>query len=209
MRRGRKVLMELGSEWLEARVAAGLAQEKLGIAIGMSGTKIGRIEHGRLPSLSILDAHELSAMLGLDLSIRLYPAGSPLRDEAQARRLRGILEHVRPPLRYRVDVPLAQHPDQPRDMRAWDAVLYGHGERTAIELESRLRDLQATVRRHALKRRDDPVDHFLMAVADTRTNRRVIYEFGALLPDLPRLRTGTVLKLLSAGQHPPTGFILV
>ncbi|MEO6349652.1 MAG: hypothetical protein ABIP53_03285 [Candidatus Limnocylindrales bacterium] len=68
--------------------------------------------------------------------------------------------------------------------------------------------MQATTRRHNEKRRDDPIDHFLLVVADTRHNRRVMAEFASLLGDLPRLRTATVLQLLQDGKHPPTGWIL-
>ncbi len=79
--------------------------------------------------------------------------------------------------------------------------------RTGIELEARVRDVQAVTRRHALKRRDDPVDSFLLVLADTRSNRRVMDVYGDLLRHLPRLRTANVLAALRAGEHPPTGLI--
>jgi hypothetical protein len=88
-------------------------------------------------------------------------------------------------------------------------MLYGGARRTAIELEMRLRDAQAMIRRHSLKRRDDPVDGFLLVIAATRTNRHVLAEFADLLPDLPRLRTQLVLAALENGEHPPSGIILI
>lgn len=209
IRRGRKQLQEFASEVFEARMAAGLSQEALGGAVDMSATKVSRIEHGKLSSLSILDASQLAAVLGLDLWLRVFPTGSPIRDAGQAKRMGRLLQNVGPPLKYRTDVPLPERPDQPRDMRAWDAVLYGHGKRTGVELEARLRDVQWTARRHALKRRDDPVDAFLLVVADTQANRRVLAEYGDLLADLPRMGTAKVLKTLRAGVHPPTGLILL
>jgi len=88
-------------------------------------------------------------------------------------------------------------------------MIYGHGERTGVEFERRLYDIQAQLRRYNLKRRDDPVGHFLLVIANTRANRRVANEFSDLLTDLPRHRTATILGMLRAGQHPPTGLILL
>ena len=90
------------------------------------------------------------------------------------------------PLSFRIEVPLPSGSER-WERRAWDAMLYGLGERTAIELEMRLRDVQAVRRRHELKRRDDPTEHFLLLVADTRHNRRVVAEFAELFA-APRLR---------------------
>ena len=173
----------------------------------MSGDKVWKIEHQVQPSLSIEDACGMGALLGLDVVIRAFPNGAPIRDASQAGRLLRLLGNVGPPLRHRTDAPLPRR-DGVTELRAWDALLEGSGKRTGIELESRLADVQETTRRHNLKRRDDPVDHFLLVVADTRHNRRVIAEFGPLLAALPRLRTASVLAALRAGRHPPTGLIL-
>jgi len=174
----------------------------------MSADKVWRIENERQRSLAIVDACEMAAVLGLDWSARAYPNGATVRDAGQARRLLPILEAVAAPLSHGTDVTLPRTDDAP-ELRAWDAVIYGNGERTGIELESRLTDTQATVRRINLKRRDDPVDHFVLAIADTRHNRRVLAEFSSLFAALPRLRTASVLKALREGRHPPTGIILV
>ena len=88
-------------------------------------------------------------------------------------------------------------------------MILGAGRRTGVELEMRLRDAQAAERRINLKRRDDPVDGFLLLIADTRTNRRVLREFPDLFGDLARLRQRTVIAALEAGEHPPTGLLLV
>ena len=156
-----------------------------------------------------MDASRVASVLGLELVVRVYPGGAPLRDAAHAERLRRVLSHVRPPLRYRLDVPLPQRSDQPPEQRGWDAMLYGHARRTGIELETRLRDVQATTRRQAMKRRDDPVDGFLLVLADTRTNRRLYAENADLWPELPRLRTRRVLAAMEAGEHPPSGIVFI
>ena len=73
----------------------------------------------------------------------------------------------------------------------------------------RLRDAQAVERRIGLKLRDDPPDRFLLLVADTRHNRRVIAAYPGLFADLPRPRPTAVFRALEAGIHPPTGILFV
>jgi transcriptional regulator with XRE-family HTH domain len=206
--RARRINAELASEFRHVRVESAISQRELGRRLGMSADKIWKFEHERLPSLSIADACSIGALLGLDVSVRAYPNGARLRDAGQAPRLLKLLANVGAPLSYRTDVPLPRR-DDARELRAWDAVVVGRDERTAIELESRIMDVQATTRRHNLKRRDDPVDNFLLVVADTKHNRRVLSEFAGLLADLPRLRTANVLADLRAGRHPDTGLILL
>ena len=205
--RADRIRRELGYEIRRARLRAGLGQVEVGHRARCSASKVSRLETGRLARLTIDDAARVAAVVGLDLTARVYPGEEPIRDAAQSRRLLAFLRRVGPPLRWRADVPLPQQPGRSRELRAWDAVVEDDTERTAIELESRLSDVQEVTRRHALKRRDDVVHNFLLIVADTPHNRRVVSEFGALL-DLPRLRTANVLKTLTAGRHPPTGMIL-
>ncbi len=189
-------------------MSASLSQRRLGELLGWSADKVWQLENHRLPSLGITDACEAAAILGYDFTGRLFPNGARIRDAGQAPRLMRLLENVRAPLSYRTDVPLPQTRDAP-EIRAWDALISGGGERTAVELEARLGDVQATTRRHNLKRRDDPVDRFLMVIADTRHNRRVMREFAALFRDLPRLRTRDVLLDLASGRLPPTGWLFL
>jgi hypothetical protein len=166
------------------------------------------IERDRHRNATVLQAARIAAVLGLDLSVKAYPGGAPTRDAAHAARVQRLLAHVAPPLRSRPEVPLPATTEHP-EYRAWDVVLFGAGERTTSELEMRLYDGQAQLRRISLKRRDDPAEHFLLVVADTRANRRALREFADLFAELPRLRTGTVLAELRAGRHPPTGLILL
>ena len=208
-RRGERLTLGIGEEFREQRISAGLTQRQVAAASRTSASLYSRIERGKLPSLSITHASRIASVLGMDLSVRAYPAGSPLRDTGHAARLRRLLDHVASPLSYRTEVGLPQRPDQPTERRAWDAVLRGEGQKTAIELEMRLRDGQAVERRLSLKWRDDPVDRLLVAVADTRTNRRVLAEQPDLFGGFPRLRLSRVIRTLESGEHPPTGLVLV
>jgi hypothetical protein len=73
----------------------------------------------------------------------------------------------------------------------------------AVEAETRLRDVQALLRRVAAKRRDGAADRLVLVVADTRTNREVVRvaqpEFVAAFPADAR----TAWSALAAGLPPP------
>jgi transcriptional regulator with XRE-family HTH domain len=206
--RVRRTFGDLGEEFRAARGAGGLSQLRVATEAGMSRSRYTRIEAGRVETLRLDEAAKLAAVLGLDLSVKLYPGGGPLRDQAHAGRLSRFLAPVSRPLRAIREVPLPSRDGVP-EQRAWDAMIVGRGVRTAVELEMRIRDAQALERRVALKRRDDPTEQFLLALANTRTNRRVLLEQPELFADLPRLRPSIVARALRAGRHPPTGLVLV
>jgi len=199
-------LRDLGSEFRERRLQLALSQAHVAAACRVSRPRYTRIEAGKVLTLSLLEIHRIAGVVGLDAVIRVYPGGIPIRDRGQALRLRTLLAFAAAPLTYRTEVPVRG--DRPGSgLRAWDAVLFGRDERTGIELEMRLRDIQAAERRVALKRRDDPTDHFLLVLAHTASNRRVLHEVAAFA-DLNRLRRRDVLASLRRGQHPGTGLVL-
>src|SRR6266498_5265825 len=86
-RLGDRTLREFGDVIREARVGAGLSQEFLAGAAGLSGPQVSRIERAKLGSVSIIQATRLGAVLGLDVRVNVYPGGEPLRDAASAKRL--------------------------------------------------------------------------------------------------------------------------
>lgn len=203
-----RTLEILGNEFRAVRLRVGLSQRELAAAAHVSRAAYSRIERGVDRNLTVVTASRIGAVLGLDVVAKAYPAGPPLRDAGHARLLSALLSNVRPPLRYRVEVPLPRNEERP-EYRAWDAVIWSGAERTRVELETRLYDVQAQLRAFRGKLRDDPPDHFLLVVADTRTNRRVVADFPELLSDFPRERTANILAMLSRGQHPPTAMVLL
>lgn len=207
-RRAARWLGEIGEEFRHARFRLGLSQQDVADAARIDRADYSRIERGKLAYISILVACRIASVLGLDLWVRAFPGGRSVRDAGHAQRLQKLLACVGKPLSYHLEVPLPTNGDRP-EQRAWDVVLTGLGERTGMEFEARLYDLQSQLRRFQLKQRDDPVDHLLVVFADTRANRRVLADFADLLLGLPRLRTHAVLKTLRAGRHPPTGLILL
>ena len=146
--------------------------------------------------------------LGWHRRYRVYPDGVPVRDAGHATRLQKLLELVCEPLTFRIEVPLPVVEGR-SERRAWDAVLFRGPERCTVELEMRLRDVQEVRRRIDLKRRDDPTEAFLLLVADTRHNRRVVAELKGLFADLPMLRPSHVRAALAAGRLPSTGLLFV
>lgn len=199
---------DAGDEFRERRLVLSLSQEHVSAAARLSRNRYGLIETGRCRTVTLAELNRVARVLGLSASVRMYPAGPAVRDAAHAQRLAAFLAPVAAPLRYQLEVALPRASDH-HESRAWDAMLFGGGSRTAIELEMRLRDVQAMRRRGDLKRRDDPTDGFLLLIADTRNNRPVLREFAGLFEDLPRLRPSVVRAALTSGKHPPSGLVLV
>ena len=206
-RRAARAMAELGEGFRDARLRLGASQREVSLAARVDRADYSRIEAGKLVNLRLTVAFRVGAVLGLDVSVRAFPGGRSIRDAGQGRRLQVLIESVGPPLVAHTEVALPRTTDH-LELRSWDLVVAGEGRRTAIELEVRLYDVQAQQRRWNLKRRDDPVDGFILAVADTKANRRVLLEYGELL-GLARLRTATVLATLRAGRHPPSGIVIL
>jgi transcriptional regulator with XRE-family HTH domain len=207
-RRAERQVGEIGAELRDRRLSLAQSQEVVATNAHLSRGRFRLIELGQATNLTVLELNRIAAVLGLDPFVKLYPGGPPVRDAGQTGRLTRFLADIRMPLSYRAEVSLPRVDDRP-EQRAWDLMLFGGGRRTAIELEMRLRDVQAVRRRLDLKRRDDPTDGFLLLILGSRANRRVIAEFGALFNDLPRLRHSHVRERLLAGEHPPTGLVLI
>lgn len=195
----------IGEELRRARITSGTSQTAVGVAAKVSRSTEARYEAGDFEAATIVGAAELLACVGLGLSVSTYPLGDPPRDRRNALLVGTLIEHVAPPLVWRTEVPLPNA----GDARGWDVTLTGRRRRTGVEFERVLRDVQATSRRIALKRRDGGVDYLLVVIEDTRANRRVLRDWPTFLPELPRLPTEQVLAALEAGTHPGDGIVLL
>ena len=188
-------------------MGAGLSQREVAQTIGVSHSKVGRFERsGDERSLEFVGA--LCAVVGLDLAIRSYPAGDPIRDRAQLALLERLRGRLHPSLRWRAEVPLPL----PGALRAWDADVRGHQQkqwRARIEAETRRADGQALARRLALKLRDDPGGHLILLVSDTRANRVALRSIGVGLRDSLPLNTRQLLTALAAGRDPRGSGIVI
>jgi transcriptional regulator with XRE-family HTH domain len=204
-RRGRHARQELGRELREARLAAGLTQAALGQAVRLSASTVSRVEAGLASQVTIDRMARLLALVGMDLSVRAYPAGPPIRDAAHVALLTRFRERVGPVWRWVSEVPI----DLPGDQRAWDGHLIGTGLRIGVDAETRLRDIQALVRREELKRRDSRVDRVILVVAATRTNRDALRAAARLLAEQFPASGRAALAALVVGRDPGGDAVIV
>ena len=205
-RRGRRLLAELGEEIRGSRRAAGLSLAEVAAAVGISGAEVSRIERGLAPWLDVLTAARICAVVGLDLSVRAFAGGDPLRDAAHARMFAAFRDLLGPGLRLRAEVPVMNE----RDGRGWDGVLDDRTAIAAVELESKVTDGQALARRLALKQRDGQVLCLILVILDTRSNRAALRLAGGVLESRFPLSDREVRQALSAGRLPDrSGIVLL
>jgi transcriptional regulator with XRE-family HTH domain len=185
----------------QARIGAGLTQDVVGRSLGVSHARVGRFERGEVahPDLEFMSAY--CAVVGLDLSLRTYPAGDPIRDRAQLALLERFRARLHPSLRWRTEVPLPIAGDR----RAWDAEVRPPPPArwcVRVEAETRIADGQALERKLALKVRDDPGGHVVLLVADTRSNRVALRAIRDGLRQRLPLDTRELLAALKEGRDP-------
>src|SRR5688500_6603864 len=110
--RGRESVRSIGAEARRARTQLGLSIERVARAIAISPTELSRIERGLAPWVSVLVLSRLCAVVGLDLAVRAYPGGVPLRDARHNHVLMRFHEQIHPALGWSLEVPLPNPGDQ-------------------------------------------------------------------------------------------------
>lgn len=184
-----------------ARRVAGLTHEEIARAIGLDRSIVTRLEQGAFEDLGIVRLSVIASVLGYEVSVGLHPIGDPVRDMGQlacGRRFEGSLSD-----RWRV-TDEALLPGQ-GEQRAWDKLLElvdtAPRYLVGVDIESRVWDLQAIVRRTRLRERDGKVDHILIVLADTAHNRRIAEELRSALG--PDYQTGarSILGSLRRGER--------
>jgi hypothetical protein len=73
--------------------------------------QVGRVARGLAPGLTIVQASELLASAGLELSVRADPTGRPLRDRAHLALLERLRLRIHPSLTWQREVPVTGPPD--------------------------------------------------------------------------------------------------
>jgi transcriptional regulator with XRE-family HTH domain len=200
------MLLRIGRELRDARLQRGLSQASVGREAGISRSGVSRIEHGLAVELSLAAATALFSAVGMDLSVRAFPGGQPVRDRAHLAVIERLRQLVAATVGWQFEMPLPILGDQ----RAWDIGLTLVDGRAAIEVETRPHDLQDLLRRILRKMRDDPsVDRVVLLLPDTRHNRAFVRDneqtLAAALPGLP----GQIRASLAAGQLPETSGLLL
>jgi transcriptional regulator with XRE-family HTH domain len=203
--RAREILARLTAEFRNARLTAGLSQDDVAAGLSISRSQYSRIERGHSVDLSIPMASRVCAVLGLDLAVRTFPSGDPIRDAAHVALLERLHVRCHRSLMWRTEVPLPIV----GDMRAWDATIRGSSFRAGVEAETRFRDQQALDRRLSLKERDGDMDRLILLVLDSRGNREALRshsEWVARRFSVPGTRA---LELLGAGVDPGGNALIV
>jgi transcriptional regulator with XRE-family HTH domain len=188
-----------------ARVGAGLSQEDVGEAVGVSQSRVSRRDRGATehPPVDLLAA--VCAVVGQELASKAYPSGDPLRDRAHEALLGKLRTVLHPSLRLRTEQPLPI----PGDLRAWDGTIAGRGWFCHVEAETAITDGQALLRRLSLKARDGGRGGVLLLVSDTRSNRDALHTLRpSLMATLP-LGTRAILGALRSGKEPADGGVVV
>jgi transcriptional regulator with XRE-family HTH domain len=203
--RARELTATLLRDLRFARIDRGLSAAAVAEAVGLSPGQYSRVERGLTGYVSIAQAARIAAVIGCDLSVRIYPSGQPIRDAAHAALLRRFRQQLHPSLRLRTEVPF---PD-PTDRRAWDAVIQGPGWRVGVEAETRPRDRQALERRLALKLRDGDVSSLVLLLLDSRYNRDFVRSNEDAFVDRFPMPASRVRELLKAGVDPGASSIVL
>jgi transcriptional regulator with XRE-family HTH domain len=194
--RSKAALREIGRELREARVARGLSQRVVALAIGVSQAQVSMIEGAEYPTVTVLTLWRFAAAVGLDLSLRAFPGGPPLRDKAHIDLLDRFRSAVGAGWRWFSEVPLPV----PGDKRAWDRLMRGFGLVIAVEAETRPTDMQELGRRLALKKRDGGVDRLILVLPNSSWCRKLV-ALNELQSAFP-VRSRAALAALQAGRDP-------
>jgi transcriptional regulator with XRE-family HTH domain len=194
-----------GRELRAARRDRNLSLARVGRSVGLSAAAVSRIERGLTPEVSMLRLSQLAEVVGLELSIRLYPGGLPIRDAAHAALLARFREAIHPSVRWMIEAPFPVLGDQ----RAWDAMIAGQGWRYGVEAETAPRDVQALGRRLALKLRDGGVDGILLVLPRTRRVREFLAAARGLLDTSFPIPGAAASARLAAGRDPEGSSIVL
>jgi transcriptional regulator with XRE-family HTH domain len=200
-----RLARELGDQLRTGRLISGITQKRLGAKIGVSQGQISRRELGRSRRLMGESLAVHAAAVGLKLSVKLWPVGGGIRDAAQTRYIAAFTARVGRLWRIVLEAPI----QIAGDLRAVDVLLVRGEIRVAVEVTTRLADLQAQIRAAQLKARDIGATRLIIVVAATHANRRLLAEARATLVAGFDLDSRRLLADLAAGRDPGRDGILV
>jgi transcriptional regulator with XRE-family HTH domain len=176
-RRQDRLRQALGRQILELRAESGVSQRALADAAGIDRAHVSRIERG-LAAASLDVVAIVAALLGADVSVRLFPTVSArLRDHVQAPMVEAFIRRLHPRWAAIPEMPV------PAARGVIDLALRLRREAfgVACEFHSQLRSIDLIQRRLAEKRlalasidRFGPETSSLLIVRSTALNREVV-----------------------------------
>jgi XRE family transcriptional regulator, regulator of sulfur utilization len=201
----------IGKAIRELREDAALTRSAIADAAGVDRSFVGRIETGaREPSLSTLVA--IAAVLGADLSVRLYPTTGPrIRDRIQATMVETFLAALHRRWVAAPEVPVY------RPARGVIDVVLSNARGPVVvasEFHSELRRLEQQIRWHREKEAslpsadiwpfispdEPPATSRLLVLRSTRPMRELALTFEATLRAAYPARAGDALEALTTGS---------
>jgi transcriptional regulator with XRE-family HTH domain len=201
----RRTLLTVGDELRRARINAGLSQVSVARALERSPSTVSRVEAGRVRQLTLETVMRHAAVVGLAARVAVYPAGRVVRDGRQLvleRRLR-VLVSAAWSWQTEVPLPIAG------DLRAVDVVIRVAGCRIAVEVITRLGDVQAQLRAALLKQRDGGFDRLVIVIAEAHANRRVLALAKDVIAGSFPISSRAALAALRDGRDPGGNAVVV
>ena len=203
-RQGRELVSRIAAELRRERLAADVSQRAMAEQLGWSQPRYWRFENSNRAMLP--DVCAVASILGLQLSAGLHRSGDGLADRGQLALLARFRSLLAPSIRAVAEALLPNVGDR----RAWDLLLRIGAQVVGVEAETKVRDVQACVRRIRGRERDGGAHEILVVLADTRANRAVRQELLTALG--PRFGTSPrpLLDALRQGLPlPGSGVLLV
>lgn len=200
----RRQIAELLDEIHERRLMSGATQARLAEAVGTSRSLVGTIERDELADPGLIQLARLAAAVGLDLSLRAFPATSLLRDAGQVSLLNRLRAECHPALPWTLEAMVA-----PGDPRAFDALIGQRPNAAAVEAVSRLRDVQRQTRPIQAKLEASGLTAGILLIGATKANRAALREAGRQLTDAFPLDSRRLLAMLRRGEVPQVGGIVL
>ncbi len=204
--RGRAAADLVRRELRAGRLDRNLAGRDVAAAIGLSPAQYSRLERGLTDTLSIELATVALDAVGLELAVRVYPGGPPIRDRAHT----SLLDRLRGRCHQSIRVLTEVGMPIPGDLRAWDAVLVAPTWRHRVELETRPRDYQA---HGSADRPQGPrqwrVGGVSLVLLDSRHNRDFVHLHHAALAAAFPVPASVALAALRAGTDPGAGSVIL
>lgn len=205
-RRGRALVGQATGALREARIAAGLSQAFVARQLGRTQQFVSLLEANQVPELSIQALSEWASIFGLEPSLPLRQIGSSLRDKGHQALIGRFLAIVSPTWRMRREMPFPNTGDP----RSWDVLLRLAGQIVGVEAETRIRDIQALVRRMRERARDGGVDWIVLVLSDSVTNRQLVGQLRNALGSEFNSAPSDLMNALRTGKPlPGSGVILI
>jgi transcriptional regulator with XRE-family HTH domain len=115
------VRIAIGDEIRAARLDRDLSLREVCLAVGVSVSTGSRLERGVLEHVDVMLLARMCAVVGLDMSVKAYPGGEPIRDAAHLGLLGEFRALLHSSVEWATEVPLPITGDP----RAWDGLARG------------------------------------------------------------------------------------